>query len=38
MIKFALNVEDDENAATEDMPKLESAGPQITDERMEGID
>lgn len=38
MIKFALNVEDDENVATEDMPKLEETGAQITDERMEGID
>ncbi len=38
MIKFALNVEDDENAGNEEMPKLEESGAQITDERMEGID
>ena len=38
MIKFALNVEDDENAGAEDMPKLEETDAQITDERMEGID
>ncbi len=38
MIKFALNVEDDEVVGTEDMPKLEETNAQITDERMEGID
>ena len=38
MIKFALNVEDDETAGNEDMPKLEDTSAQITDERMEGID
>lgn len=38
MIKFALNVEDDENVNAEDMPKLEEQNAQITDERMEGID
>jgi molecular chaperone HtpG len=26
MIKFALNVEDDENAGNEEMPKLEESG------------
>ena len=38
MIKFALNVEEDDNGVDEDMPKLEEQNAQITDERMEGID
>ncbi len=38
MIKFALNVEEDETNDNTDMPKLEETNPQITDERMEGID
>jgi molecular chaperone HtpG len=37
MIKFALNVEEDETVPA-DMPKLEENNSQITDERMEGID
>lgn len=38
MIKFALNVEEDETNENNDMPKLEETNTQITDERMEGID
>lgn len=37
MIKFALNVEEDEPAAS-DMPKLEDQVAEPIDERMEGID
>jgi molecular chaperone HtpG len=38
MIKFALNVEEDEINEDAGMPKLEETNAQITDERMEGID
>ena len=37
MIKFALNVEDDEEVNKEEVPKLEEEA-QVNDERMEGID